>query len=68
MDQLDDASEITMKYTNGAIAKASAALMGEGSEECEDCGEDIPKARKDAYPSCTRCVSCQDVFERKKRG
>lgn len=37
-------------------------------EECEDCGEDIPKARQEAQPGVTRCIYCQELFERRKKG
>jgi phage/conjugal plasmid C-4 type zinc finger TraR family protein len=37
-------------------------------EECEDCGEDIPKARQEAQPGVTRCIYCQELHERRKRG
>jgi phage/conjugal plasmid C-4 type zinc finger TraR family protein len=32
---------------------------------CEDCGEEIPGARRMAAPGCERCVSCQARWERK---
>ena len=37
-------------------------------EECEDCGEDIPEERRKAQPGVTRCIYCQELFERKQRG
>jgi len=37
-------------------------------EECEECGEDIPKARQLAQPGVTRCIFCQELHERRKRG
>lgn len=30
---------------------------------CEDCGEEIPEARRRAVPGCARCVRCQTEFE-----
>lgn len=48
-----------------AIAQAQAALAGEGLDECEDCGLDIPDARRAALPSATRCVRCQTLHERR---
>lgn len=30
---------------------------------CEDCGEEIPEARRRAVPGCTRCIVCQTEFE-----
>ncbi|MFK3717698.1 TraR/DksA C4-type zinc finger protein, partial [Escherichia coli] len=34
---------------------------------CEECDAPIPAARRAAYPSATRCVSCQSVFEAKNK-
>lgn len=31
---------------------------------CDDCGEQIPEARKMAAPFATRCIHCQERFER----
>ena len=33
-------------------------------EECEDCGDDIPQARRQAIRGCTRCVWCQELAEK----
>jgi phage/conjugal plasmid C-4 type zinc finger TraR family protein len=33
-------------------------------EFCEDCGEDIPKARQLAIPGVTLCVYCKEKSER----
>ena len=37
----------------------------ESLEDCEDCGEAIPLARRTAIKGCTRCVWCQEVAEKK---
>ena len=37
--------------------------QGPGREECVDCGEEIPAARRQRVPGCIRCVECQTVFE-----
>ena len=33
-------------------------------EECEDCGDIIPQARRLALKGCTRCVWCQELAEK----
>ena len=33
------------------------------TDECIDCGEIIPKARRKAVPGCERCVACQEIHE-----
>lgn len=42
----------------------SARVAPSGVTECEDCGEDIPPARLAAAPFATRCIHCQENFER----
>jgi phage/conjugal plasmid C-4 type zinc finger TraR family protein len=34
--------------------------------ECEDCEEPIPEGRRKAAPGCTRCIRCQEHFERQR--
>jgi phage/conjugal plasmid C-4 type zinc finger TraR family protein len=41
---------------------------GPSLEECEDCGEEIPEARRLAQQGITRCIYCQGLFERKQKG
>ena len=33
-------------------------------EECEDCGDEIPQARRLAIPGCRLCVHCKEIQER----
>jgi len=43
-----------------AVMGARARLpVGEGSEYCEDCGEDIPERRRLALPGTRTCIACQ---------
>ncbi len=52
-DQIDD----TVK---DAVAAARARLrLGEAAEDCDDCGEAIPKKRREAVPGVRTCVACQ---------
>ena len=44
------------------LAKQATA---ESAEYCEDCGDEIPEARRLAVPGCQRCVFCQEKAERK---
>lgn len=46
------------------VACAANALSGIGSEDCIDCGEGIPDARREALPSAKRCADCQENVER----
>ena len=52
-DQIDD----TVK---DAVLRARALTpSGESAEECDDCGEPIPKKRREALPGVRTCVACQ---------
>jgi len=52
-DQIDD----TVK---DAVELARARMRaGEGLIHCEECGEEIPKARRKALPGARTCVQCQ---------
>jgi DnaK suppressor protein len=33
--------------------------------QCERCGKAIPKARLEAFPSVTLCVTCKQLEERR---
>jgi phage/conjugal plasmid C-4 type zinc finger TraR family protein len=37
-------------------------------EECAECGEDIPEARRTAIPGVQLCVHCQTLVERNAKG
>ena len=52
-DQIDASIE-------DAVARARSQLRGgESAEQCEECGETIPPARRDAIPGVRLCVGCQ---------
>ena len=38
--------------------------QGESAEFCEECGEEIPPARRQALPGVQLCVECQSEQER----
>jgi phage/conjugal plasmid C-4 type zinc finger TraR family protein len=52
-DQIDDT-------VNDAVLRARAQLAaGKSAKECDDCGEPIPKRRREALPGVRTCVACQ---------
>lgn len=65
-DALDKASEYAAAAAAARVSQIRAAASGSdaGGIYCEDCGMEIPEGRRRAVPGCTRCVSCQDAFER----
>jgi RNA polymerase-binding transcription factor DksA len=42
--------------------------QGVSLSECEECGDDIPKARQDAVKGCRLCVACQGVVDQRAMG
>ncbi|WP_375591731.1 TraR/DksA C4-type zinc finger protein [Chitiniphilus eburneus] len=58
------AAELELAERAAGVAAARAALpQGPGTPECQECGADIPAARRAAMPGCTRCVQCQNQHE-----
>jgi phage/conjugal plasmid C-4 type zinc finger TraR family protein len=52
-DQIDD----TVK---DAVQRARADTpRGAGATHCDECGEPIPQARREALPGVRTCVACQ---------
>jgi len=69
-DDLDRAEALERAEREAAIARhraftaALVALHDIEAGDCTDCGESIAPARKAAAPWTTRCVGCQQQFER----
>jgi len=58
--QIDDSIE-------DAIKRARAQLpVGPSLEHCEECGESIPEARRQAMPGVRLCVECQAERDREQ--
>ncbi len=73
VNEEQELAQLNSIITNqNAIGKVQAELAKQRAqpslEECEDCGEDIPKARQVAQPGVTRCIYCQELYERKRKG
>lgn len=64
-DVTDRASGLEEADRIGGVAMVQARLQGQGAEECEECGIEIPAARRKAYPSAVCCVECQSLRERR---
>jgi phage/conjugal plasmid C-4 type zinc finger TraR family protein len=51
-----------------AEVEAALARIADGTYgECSDCGNPIPPARLEAYPTARRCVACQEAAEAHRR-
>jgi phage/conjugal plasmid C-4 type zinc finger TraR family protein len=71
-DDLDRANDLAARERDAGVARLQATLrsltMAVGGDpdatECSDCGDDIGAARKAVAPWATRCIACQQQFER----
>ena len=66
MDFCDRSQENENLHRSHALRRAKSAIGSPGMVSnmvCIDCGEDIPRVRREAVPGCTRCVSCQQEAE-----
>jgi len=71
MDAVDYAQRVQDQSLRVALDVAQQARLSQPSIsalECEECGNDIPKPRRDAVRGCTRCIGCQSALERHKAG
>ena len=60
-DQIDD----TVK---DAILRARAETpRGPSAEDCDECGEPIPRKRREALPGVRTCVACQSARDSTRR-
>ena len=59
-DQIEDS---ICDQLAGARARMPA---GEGLDFCEECGEPIPPARRQALPGVRTCVPCQGERDKKR--
>lgn len=69
MDECDIGSKTAAKFLKHSIALARGDHhAAAGSLVCIGCGLNIPEARRKAVPNCTRCVVCQQKWERAQNG
>jgi phage/conjugal plasmid C-4 type zinc finger TraR family protein len=52
-DQIDDTVRDAIQFARARMP------AGGGTADCEECGEDIPEARRKALPGVRTCVPCQ---------
>ena len=64
----DQADELAENERQSGIKAASKALSKAGTLDCIVCGEPIGRVRKAVLPSATRCVTCQETYEKERAG
>lgn len=66
-DIIDSASEVEDLHRDAAIQAHRINRLAVSAVRCSDCDEELPEARRIAYPGCTMCVDCQADAERRNR-
>jgi phage/conjugal plasmid C-4 type zinc finger TraR family protein len=68
LEESDMAQLLSVTANADAVARVRAQIpTGPSLSHCEDCGEEIPKARQLAVKGCKMCIECQIYSERLKR-
>ena len=67
-DEIDHANEHAQHLLDTTIAhvRHRAGRIAH-ARECTDCDATINPLRRAAYPACTRCLACQNCYERRQR-
>jgi len=70
IDEVDMGQLHALHINMNAVAAHAAAMAKKAAqpslEECEECGDDIPEARRIAVAGCTTCIHCQTLLEKKR--
>lgn len=66
-DNADRAAALIEMRLEGALASHLLPTAPAAADDCEECGEQIPAARRQAAPWATTCIECQSIREEKAR-
>ena len=66
-DPVDRAGGMVEGERLSGVAAVLAQMSGKGQDDCEDCGCEIPPARRAAAPWAIRCAPCQEIEDQKGR-
>lgn len=64
--QIDQAADIEALHREAALSRQAEAARPQAdvsAYECEECGEPIPEARRQAILGCRCCIDCQTEIE-----
>lgn len=67
MDIIDNASTLEDLHREAALSMHRLNHSAVSAVRCKCCDEELPEARRVAYPGCTMCVDCQADAERRNR-
>lgn len=60
-EQIDASIDDAVKQVRDRLPK------GESARECDECGKEIPEARRKAVPGVRLCVACQGLVDEKQK-
>jgi len=63
---VQDQIDATVK--DGIKRARSKLPQGPGLTHCEECGVEIPQARRDAVPGVRLCIACQEAHDAEEAG
>ena len=66
-DIIDNAAEIEELQRNAALSAHRLNRNAVSAEHCAECGDPLIPERRDAFPGCKKCVSCQEDEEKRNR-
>ena len=61
-DQIDASVDEAVELARSRLPR------GESLSHCEECGMEIPAARRAAIPGVRRCVTCQETMDQEQSG
>lgn len=67
MDIIDNASTLEDLHRDAALSMHRLNHSAVSATHCVECDEELPEARRKAYPGCTMCVECQGEMELRKK-
>ncbi len=59
-DQIDASVDDAVELARSQLPK------GESLSHCEECGADIPQARREAVPGVRHCIECQSELDEQR--
>ena len=66
-DFADDASTLEDLQREAALSMHRLNHSAVSATHCVECGEPLIPERRDAFPGCKKCVSCQEDEEKRNR-
>ncbi|AQU84896.1 MULTISPECIES: TraR/DksA C4-type zinc finger protein [unclassified Halomonas] len=66
-DNADRAAVTIQQSLEATLARRAMLATQATNNECDDCGDEIPAARRQAAPWATTCIECQGIRELRGR-